>query len=416
MSFIIGALKIIVVLGTLVTIHELGHFLVAKACKVKILKFAIGFGPKIFTKQGKETEYSLRIIPFGGFVQMEGEEEASNDARAFNKKPIYQRILIVAAGATVNIIFALIVYFFISTSTNFYYGTNISSLDESSNEYLYGLRSGDTVVKVNGKNTFVSYDVEKIISNSKSDDFVFEVERNGSRKELDVKIPISKKGLLGISYDKNKKIVGIIKDTPAFESGLQSGDVIVGVNGETINSWEEISTIISGLPDCDVSISVSRDGKELVIDTKTISREGRFYGLAFGVIRPTGISRILYALNETGDYFSATIEGMFNFFKGTAENVEVMGPVGIASEITSTSTFVEFFYLMSAISFSLGIFNLLPIPALDGGKILILIIEKIRKKPIKQETEAKLSLAGFAFIILIAFFVMAGDITKLISK
>ena len=87
MGFIIGALKIIVVLGTLITIHEAGHFFVAKACKVKVHKFAIGFGPKIFTKQGKETEYTLRLIPFGGFVQMEGEEEASEDARAFNKKP-----------------------------------------------------------------------------------------------------------------------------------------------------------------------------------------------------------------------------------------------------------------------------------------------------------------------------------------
>ena len=108
MGIIIGAIKIIVVLGTLITIHELGHFLVAKACNVKVHKFSIGFGPKVLKKQGKETEYTLRLIPFGGFVQMEGEEEPSSDDRAFNNKPIYQRILIVAAGATVNIIFAII--------------------------------------------------------------------------------------------------------------------------------------------------------------------------------------------------------------------------------------------------------------------------------------------------------------------
>ena len=116
MSIIIGALKIIVVLGTLIIIHELGHFLVAKACNVKVHKFAIGFGPKIFKKQGKETEYTLRLIPFGGFVQLEGEEERSEDERAFNQKKVYQRILIVAAGATVNIIFSLTLFFFIVLS------------------------------------------------------------------------------------------------------------------------------------------------------------------------------------------------------------------------------------------------------------------------------------------------------------
>ena len=165
MTLLIGALKIIVVLGTLITIHEAGHFFVAKACHVKVHKFAIGFGPKLFTKQGKETEYTLRLIPFGGFVQMEGEEEASEDARAFNKQPIWQRILIVAAGATVNIIFALIVYFFISTSTNYYYGTTITSLEPDTPEYVSGLRSGDKVIKVNGKHMLVGYDIEKIIEN-----------------------------------------------------------------------------------------------------------------------------------------------------------------------------------------------------------------------------------------------------------
>ena len=125
MGFLIGALKILIVLGTLVTIHEAGHFFVAKACHMKVHKFAIGFGPKIISKKGKETEYTLRLIPFGGFVQLEGEEEASRDERAFSHRPIYQRILIVAAGATVNIIFALVVYFFISVSTNYYYGTTL---------------------------------------------------------------------------------------------------------------------------------------------------------------------------------------------------------------------------------------------------------------------------------------------------
>ena len=124
--WIIGFIKIVVVLGTLITIHELGHFTVAKLCKVTVNKFSIGFGPKLFSKTSKWTEYTLRLIPFGGFVQMEGEEERSDAEGAFNKKNVWQRIAIVAAGALVNIIFALVVYFFICSASNSYY-TNIKN-------------------------------------------------------------------------------------------------------------------------------------------------------------------------------------------------------------------------------------------------------------------------------------------------
>lgn len=416
MGFIIGALKIIIVLGTLITIHEAGHFFVAKACHVKVHKFAIGFGPKIFTKQGKETEYTLRLIPFGGFVQMEGEEEASQDERAFNQKPIWQRILIVAAGATVNILFALIVYFFISTSTNVYYGTTITSLDEDTPEYMAGLRSGDTIVSINGKKVLVGYDVERIIEKSQIDDFIFEVERDNQIQIFNVAIPVTTKGLLGIRYDKDKNVAGMSEGTPAYTSGLQSGDTIVEINGTAIDSWEQISEIISQIPNADVVIKVARNHQELMITTKTISTTDRFYHLQFDTVKPTGFSVILYAINETGDYFNATIEGILSIFKGKSENVEVMGPVGIAGQISSTANALEFFYLMSAISLSLGIFNLLPIPALDGGKIVILIIEKVRGKPMKQETEAKLTLIGFSLIILLAIFVTAGDIIGIVKK
>lgn len=416
MGFIIGALKIIIVLGTLITIHEAGHFFVAKACKVKIHKFAIGFGPKIFTKQGKETEYNLRLIPFGGFVQMEGEEEASEDERAFNKRPIWQRILIVAAGATVNLLFALIIFFFISTSTNIYYGTTITDIKIDSAEYNAGLRSGDRIIAVNNKKTLVAYDIQKEIEKAKNDDFVFRIERNNKKQNINVNIPVTKKGLLGILYDKDRKVVQLTEGAPVNNSGLKSGDIIASINNVEINSWEQISEEINKMPDTNISLVVLRDNEKIAINTKTTSLTDRFYSFQFDIIKPTGFDVIKYAINETGDYFTATIDGIVSIFKGKTENVEVMGPVGIANKISETSSLLEFFYLMSAISLSLGIFNLFPIPALDGGKILILIIEKIRKKPMKQETEAKLTLIGFSLIILLAICATSTDIMKLFHK
>lgn len=414
MGIIISAIKIIVVLGTLITIHELGHFLVAKAYKVKVHKFSIGFGPKVLKLQGKETEYTLRLIPFGGFVQMEGEEERSDDDRAFNKKPIYQRILIVAAGAIVNIIFALIVYFFIALNSNLYSNNIISDLPVNSVEYLSGLRSGDKIISINGKNTMVGYDVDNIISKSKKDNFLFEIERDNSVNEIDVNIPVKKKGLLGIMYNTESTVVGIMENTPAVNSGLQSGDIILKIDDVVIDSWEKISDTISRLPDTEVYMAVRRGNSIVELNCMTMSNIGRFYDMSFGTIAPQGFDKVTYAANETGDYFNATIEGIFTVFAGKTENVEVMGPVGIADEIASTKGWSDFFYLMSAISLSLGIFNLFPIPALDGGKILMLIIEKIRRKPFEQKTEGIATMIGFGIIMLLALVVTISDVIGLL--
>ena len=149
------------------------------------------------------------------------------------------------------------------------------------------------------------------------------------------------------------------------------------------------------------------------MDVRTESVNGRFYSLECERINPGFFDGIKYALDETGYYFSATISGIADIFVGKTENVEVMGPVGIASEITETSTWSSFFYLMSAISLSLGIFNLFPIPALDGGRILILLIEGIRRKPMKEKVEQGLILAGFALIMLLAVFVTVKDVIKI---
>ncbi len=415
MSFIIGAIKIIIVLGTLITIHELGHFLVAKACKVRVNKFAIGFGPKILKKQGKETEYTLRLIPFGGFVQLEGEEEASNDERAFNNKPIYQRILIVAAGATVNIVFSLIIIFIISASLNEYYDSKIAGLDENTIEYNAGLRSGDTILKLNGKNILVAFDVDNIIVNSKDDNFIFTIERENKIQNINVNIPITKKGMLGITYDRDCNIVSVTEDTPAFKAGLQSGDKIISLNDVEITDYSMVYEIINKLPDSKVNVKIQRDGEMIEYNVPTMSTEGRYYNFGYDVISPSGFNVIVYALNQTGDYFNATIAGIASLFTGKTENVEVKGPVGVADMIASTEGWLDFFYLMAAISLSLGIFNLFPIPALDGGKILLLIIEKIRRKPFSQNTEAIATLVGFSLIILLAIIVTVSDVVGFFS-
>lgn len=250
LSFLISAIKIIILLGFLIFIHEGGHFIVAKLCKVKVNEFSIGFGPTILKKQGKETQYALRLIPLGGFVSMEGEEEASDKEGSFSKASIPRRIAIVLAGATVNIIFALIVYFILAL--------------------IYGFQG--------------------------------------------------------------------------------TGD--------------------------------------------------------FG-------SAIQFAGSKTGDFFSSTFVGLGQLFTGKIGLDQMMGPVGISEIVANTSGLFEFFNMMAIISLSLGVTNLLPIPALDGGKILLLIIEAIRRKPLKEKTEISIQLIGFCFLIMLSILVTYQDITRI---
>lgn len=240
-GFLLSAIKIIFLLGFLILIHESGHFFVAKLCKVKVNEFAIGFGPTIWKKQGIETKYAIRLIPLGGFVSMEGEEEASDAEGSFSEASIPKRMAIVFAGATVNILFGIIVYFVLIAS-------------------------------------------------------------------------------------------------------------------------------IAGLHD---------------------------------------------ALTKTMELGSSMIDNLrIMLTKGIDAN-QMMGIVGISDVVASTAGIKEFLYILSIVSISLGVTNLLPIPALDGGKIVILLIEAIRRKPLKKEIEASLTLLGFSVLIALSVYVTYNDILRI---
>lgn len=414
MTWLIGIIKIIIALGTLVTIHELGHFLVAKACKIKVHKFAIGFGPKIFKKQKGETEYTLRLIPFGGFVQLEGEEQRSEDERAFNNKPVWQRMLVIVAGATVNIIFALIIYYGICMSSNLYVTSTLENVETESEAYQYGFREGDKILSINGKKAITQNHVKDAISRSKSDDMTFEVERKGNIIKIDATIPEKQIGVIGVGFDENTTIAYVQGNSVAASEGISIGDKIISINGQEGLSVSEYVNIIKASPNTEIDVVVERNGQVLNYTLIPDKNEVRIFDVGYEILSKLNFwENSYYAIDEAGYYFNETVRAFATLITGKAENADVMGPVGIAEQITQTQKWTEFFYLMSAISLSLGIFNLLPLPALDGGKFLFLLIEGVRGKPMKEKTEMSWQLIGLTFIIGLAIFVTIKDVVSL---
>ena len=339
-SFIISAIKIIVLLGFLIFIHELGHFTVAKLCKVKVNEFAIGFGPTILKKQGKQTKYALRLIPLGGFVSMQGEEERSEEEGSFSKASIPKRIAIVAAGAVVNIIFAIVVYFVLASTSG----------------------------------PYITNEVEKIID----------------------------------GY-------------PAQEIGIEPGDKIIQVNEDKINNLYELNDSLQKYGDSEeIKVKVERNGN--IEEYKTIpkSEEENGYKIFYlGVnLKPaedTFLNRCINGTINTKEFLLSIIDNMKQLFTGKASVDQMVGPVGISQVVSKTSGIREFIYMLALISLSLGVTNLLPIPALDGGKILILIIEAIRRKPMNEKMEINIQLIGFSILIALSLYVTYNDITRLFN-
>ena len=327
-------ISFIFVFGIIVFAHELGHFATAKINGIKVHEFALGMGPTLLKKQGAETLYSLRIFPIGGYVKMEGEDEASDDPRSFsNKKPI-QRLIILAAGAIMNFVLAylllLIIMFSIGAPSN---------------------------------------------------------------------------------------IIGdLVPDMPAKEAGLLAEDRIVSINGKAIDSWNLVIESINASGGEALTIEVDREGAGLmsVIVTPLEKAEG---GYQIG-IQTKFEKQIDQAFVMANKQFATFFTDIFKFFTSIGKSeveAELVGPVGLVSIIGEVSRqgIMNLLLLAAYISINLGIVNLLPFPALDGGRIIFVLIEMVMGKPIDREKEGYVHFVGFAILMALMVFLIFKDISRL---
>lgn len=331
-------LLMVVLFVLLIFPHELGHFIAARACNVQVNEFSFGMGPVILKKQGKETQYSIRAVPIGGFCAMEGEdtEEAGDNPRAFNNKKWWQKIIILLAGAAMNILIAFVVM------------------------------------------TFVS----------------------------------------GIGGIVTNRLAGVTQGGPAELAGIRAGDVIVAVEEVETETWGAVVTALddSSKDGGPISITVDRDGEKMVFSmTPVLNDEGRrVVGIEAEITHSPGIA-IKSGAKATFEMFTM----IFSAFRDLlhSENVleQVSGPVGIAQAVGETTSygFMYFLYLVAMISVNLAIFNLLPFPALDGGRIIFVVIRAITGKAISDKAEAIVHAVGMGALILLAIIVTGSDILKL---
>lgn len=346
---------------------------------------------------------------------MEGEDERSEDSRSFSKASIPKRIAIVIAGATVNIIFALIVYFILATMTSTYVSNQVDSVIENYAASEVGIQSGDIITKINDNDVRSKYDIDKALENNNGEEIKLEIERNGEKQELNLKPTKVDTKVTGIYLDDECKVVAMDKNSAAERQGIKTNDKIIEIEGVEIgeDTNKAIETISQNKEKESIKIRLERGEEEIEIDLISDTVPTYYLGINFKMAEDTLINRLINGGMVTRKFVISLVDNLKQLFTGNVGVDQMMGPVGISEMISKTDGIIEFLQMMALISLSLGVTNLLPIPALDGGKLLILIIEAIRRKPMKEETEINIQLLGFAILITLSLYITYNDILRI---
>ncbi len=345
---------------------------------------------------------------------MEGEEERSENAGSFSQASIPKRIAIVVAGATVNIIFGLLVYFILMSTSNTYVTNEVNSVINGYVAQEIGIQQNDKIIEINGKKIKSKYDLNKIMNKSDGSNINLKIERNGNIQEYNIKPTEIKNKSTGIYLDQECKILTLEKGSSAEKSGLKANDKIIKINNQEINGdYNKIFTLIQEKGTNTILITVDRKGKEISIELTPDYVSSYYLGVNLKQSESKLINYLIYGGIETKEFALSIIDNIKMIFTGGVSVDQMMGPVGISEVVAKTNGFKEFIYMLALISLSLGVTNLLPIPALDGGKILILIIEAIRRKPLKEKTEINIQLIGFSILIALSLYITYNDILRI---
>jgi regulator of sigma E protease len=445
----------ILIFSVIIVIHELGHFLLAKKNGIFVTEFSVGMGPRLIslvkTEEGYRprfllsqhefennpvwkdtTKYSIKLLPIGGSCMMMGEDELVEDDRAFNKKGVWARISVVFAGPLFNFILAFLLAMIIVAVTG-YDPAKVTQVVSESPAAEAGIQSGDILTELNGRNINIAREALTYLQMYPltSGEVSLTFERDGKEYQTTLVPQLYKKYLLGFNYPTDGAeavILEVAEDMPLEKAGLKVGDIIVNINGHDITNRDALAAYFQENPltDEEVTITYSREGAEDTVNvTPALYSEG--YSMGFGINgaqeKTDFFGVIKYSAVEVKYWIVTTIESIGLLVGGKVSADDMAGPVGIVSMIGDTyqasksAGFLNVFINMAAISIllsaNLGVMNLLPIPALDGGRLVFLLLEVFRGKPIDQAKEGMVHMIGLIALMLLMVFVMFNDLSRI---
>ncbi|NPA13459.1 MAG: RIP metalloprotease RseP [Aquificae bacterium] len=443
----VSLIAFLILIGVLITVHEFGHFLFARLFGVKVEVFSIGFGPPIIRWRGKETVYQIALFPLGGYVKMYGEDSmteplqgesdksAYQDPRSFASKPRWQKILIAFAGPLFNLILAVVLValaYVVGIKEPAY--TNqpvvVGYVEPNSPAEKIGLKPFDKIVAVDGK-PIKNWKEFTVVLNMKAGmEVVFEVERGGKRIQLKGKIPEKINKIPFGIYPLLKPQIGrIMPNSPAEKAGLKEGDLILAVNSRPVRSWFELVDILSKIKEPKpLTLLIKRGDKTFTVKVvPQYNPKIKRFVLGISPKQEVVVKKypVIEALKKSIQKNIELSKMLYNFFKdiftGQMSLQEVKnnlgGPFSIAkySGGALESGLGNFLFFAGFISLQLGYLNLLPIPVLDGGLILILLIEMILRRPLPERAKEMLTYIGMGIIGLLMFFAIFNDILRFLG-
>jgi regulator of sigma E protease len=443
-------ISFVIVIGVLILIHELGHFLVARWAGVGVERFSIGFGPVLLRWRGKETEYCLSAIPMGGYVKMLGEENplesgtamAYDPKKAFALKPLWARFLIVFAGPGMNFVLAaVIVAFVLATIGRPVWPPVAGRVSDGGPAATAGLRSGDTVTAVNGRAVTYWEDIDRVVAASDGRPLELAVKRGDATQTMsmtpqrtEIQDPILRETKtvwdIGAGPESVPQISSVATGSPAEAAGLQPGDVVLAIGGKRVYAADDLVQAIRARPRQAVPIEIERDGRRMTLNVtpnaeeeKTAAGETVRVGkiqagigskaVTFATYNP--VLALWHGAVWTKDMTALTVKGFWKLIVGAIDRSNIGGPIQIASMAGQQAKegLDRLAMFTAIISVNLAVLNLLPVPMLDGGHLFFFVIEAVLGRPLSLRKREAAQQLGFVLLMLLMGYALYNDLVRI---
>ena len=427
MRFLIAFL----ILSAVILFHELGHFLAARANGIKVLEFAFGMGPKLFSFQRGDTVYAWKLLPFGGSCMMLGEDEAEDAPGSFNNASVRQRFAVIAAGPLFNFLLALLVSFLV-IGIGGHDPARVEEVPKDGPAYAAGLREGDIITRyegngiANGRELYADLTLDEVPVDLVHLTFL----RDGKKESITYAPETVTRYLLGFYYDPDGKEIAVTQLTKGgamAAAGLSVGDIITSLNGTPITDVPSMDAYFDANPldGSPVLVGYTRNGRAKEAEIVPLVETHASLGFGFNTFsEKVGFGKsVKAAFGEVSYFLHVTLKSLRSLLTGRVSLNEISGPVGVVSAIGSVyeeatvggfrTVLLTMLNMLILLTANLGVMNLLPFPALDGGRLVFLVIEGIRGKPVNREIEGRVHLVGIMILLGFMFFITAHDILKL---